>query len=198
MRWWNSLQQLTPHCTSASLQSTPLACKETKSTGMLHLHGHRDLGFKAEWLGRLSLSMIALLRCSNSKPTSIPEPLINVLLYSMLGSRATEREPQFPCTLSGIMNTYSSCAWALVYLEIQTEWGFFCSDVAVWSSGGSHQDFCRLPLSNAATLKGIMLNKETKSKLPGGADPRQRFVYAVLYQWSGKHCKSFASPLSSP
>lgn len=36
--------------------------------------------------------------------------------------------------------------------------------------------------SNAAHLKGMMLNQEAKSQLPGGANLRQSFVYAVLYQ----------------
>lgn len=39
-----------------------------------------------------------------------------------------------------------------------------------------------LYLSNAASLKRMTLKPETKSHLPGGANPRQSFVYAVLYQ----------------
>lgn len=36
--------------------------------------------------------------------------------------------------------------------------------------------------SNAASLKRMTPKLETKSRLPGGANPRQSFVYAVLYQ----------------
>lgn len=39
-----------------------------------------------------------------------------------------------------------------------------------------------LCLSNAASLKRMTPKLETKSHLPGGANPRQSFVYAVLYQ----------------
>jgi len=46
-----------------------------------------------------------------------------------------------------------------------------------------------LYLFNAVSLKRMALNQETKSQFPCGAHPRQSFVYAVLYQWSGKHCE---------
>lgn len=39
-----------------------------------------------------------------------------------------------------------------------------------------------LCLANAASLTRMTLNQETKSQVPGGANPRQSFVYAVLYQ----------------
>lgn len=129
--------------------------------------------------------MIALQGSSSSKLTSIPAPLINELLHSVFSSTATKRKQWGFCRRRH--NDYKwvphrRCAGAL---EISTE--FLCSGLAVCSSGGLHQLFprCRNFKEDESTWIR-RLNPNPLVVLTSG----KAFVYAALYPWSWKYCKS--------